>query len=53
MKLIKRKQYYYYYHDEVNDDFANTNIETQKTPDDFEYLMFSIDNFCRPRSYLK
>lgn len=38
MKLIKRKQYYYYYHDEVNDDFANTNIETQKTPDDFEYL---------------
>lgn len=23
------------------------------SPDDFEYLMFSIDNFCRPKSYLK
>lgn len=23
------------------------------SPNDFEYLMFSIDNFCRPKSYLK
>lgn len=32
------KEYYYYYFDEVNDDFANNGIETQKTPDDYEYL---------------
>ena len=27
-----------YYSDELNDDFAGTNIEQKKLPEDFEYI---------------
>ncbi len=33
-----KKQKVYYYHDMKNDDFATTNIETVKLPDDYKYI---------------
>ena len=33
-----KKQKVYYYHDMKNDDFATTNIETVKLPDDYKYF---------------
>ena len=36
--LVMKKQKVYYYHDMKNDDFATTNIETVKLPDDYKYI---------------